>query len=241
MKETDYGEKYAEVYDSLYPPPSTAMIDFLFEEAGNGPVLELGIGTGRVALELKKRGVNVHGIEISPKMIEVLKRKKGGKSIPVHLSSFSQIPASTKYSMIFAVFNTFFGLLHVEDQVTCFESISKSLLPGGKLVIEAIVPDLSSFSRNQALSVISVDSNEVVLSASLVNVPEQTLHSQKIYISEKGIKMFPTAYRFTWPSELDLMGKNANIPLSQRFSNWNRDPYSRHSNVHVSIYMKGSV
>jgi len=238
MKEAEYGDKWADIYDDLYPPASTSLIDFLVAEAGPGPVLELGIGTGRVALLLKKKGIDIHGIDASSKMMDKLKEKEGGKDIPVKIGNFIEIQAPPYYSMIYAVFNSFFGLQSREDQIKGFQSISDALLPGGRFIIEAIIPDLSSFDKNQAFSVVSITPTEVVLNASQIDPTAQTLMGQRIHISEGGIKLLPTEFRWVWPSELDLMANSAGLPLIERFGSWTRTPFTQKSTVHISIYEK---
>lgn len=238
MTEIIYGDKIADIYDKLYPSVSTAQIDFLGELAGEGQILELGIGTGRIAIPLLERGFSLHGIEISPRMIEKLRAKPGGEKIVVTQGSFVEIPAPHTYSLIFAAFNTFFGLPTRDDQFNSFKSIEKALVPGGKLVIEAIVPDLSSFTNGKALNLVSVSDDEVELSASVLDTNAQTLMAQKITISESGIRMIPTRLRYAWPSELDLMGELAGLPLAERYGWWDKREFRKGSSSHISVYAK---
>lgn len=238
MEKTCYGDKIADSYDERYPSVNPAQIDFLAKESGSGPVLELGIGTGRVAIPLKKKGIDIHGIEISQKMVDVLHEKPLGKEIPVTVSDFVEIPNSTKFSLIFSVFNSFFGLTSREEQIKGFQSISDSLLPSGRFIMDGIIPDYSSFSKNQAFSVVSVTSTAVELSASMTDPVSQVTISQKIEITEDGIKLIPTEMRHALPSELDLMAEKAGLKLVNRFGSWDGLPFKTGASGHLSIYEK---
>src|SRR6185369_719174 len=146
-----YGDRIAVVYDALLPPrveESTAnAVEFLAPLAGTGPVLELGIGTGRVALPLASRGIAVHGIDASESMIARLREKPGGEQIPVTVGDFKTLPMTEQFTLIYVVFNTFFALLTQEDQLACFAAVAEHLLPGGSFVIEAFVPDPTMYER----------------------------------------------------------------------------------------------
>lgn len=238
MKATIYGDKMADTYDELYPPPSSTQIDFLQSESKEGPVLELGIGTGRVAIPLSQKGLEVHGIEISPRMIEKLKAKPGADKISVTLGSFVDIKTPPKFSLIFATFNTFFGFVTREDQLKAFKSISNALIPGGKFIMEAIIPNVASFNNGQSLSVKSVSQDEVVLRASKLDSTTQTLIEQKIKITEAGIKLIPTELRYAFPSELDLMAESADLSLSDRFGWWDKREFKKGASSYISVYLK---
>jgi SAM-dependent methyltransferase len=146
-----YGDRIAEIYDTLYQATDISpMIDFLASRAWRGPALELGVGTGRVALELARRGVEVHGIEASAAMVEQLRAKAYGDEIRVVLGDFADCPVPDKYPLIYVVFNTFFALLTQQEQVRCFVAVAEHVADGGVFVIEAFVPDLSLFDRGRA-------------------------------------------------------------------------------------------
>jgi SAM-dependent methyltransferase len=131
-----YGERIAEVYDDIYPSFSDidAMIETLAKLAGAGPVLELGIGTGRVALPLAARGVTVHGIDASQAMVKKLRTKPGGASIPIVIGDFADVDVTGQYSLIYVVFNTFFAITSQDDQVRCFANCASRLHTGGTLL-----------------------------------------------------------------------------------------------------------
>src|SRR5438093_3022555 len=150
-----YGERIASSYDELYGHlgSSEPIVALLAELADGGPALELGIGTGRIALPLHQRGVPVHGIDASPAMVARLRAKRGGERIPVTIGDFVDLPVEGTYRLIYVVFNTFFALLTQEDQLRCFAAVAAHLTANGCFVIEAFVPDLTLYDRQQRTSV----------------------------------------------------------------------------------------
>src|ERR1051326_2220318 len=169
MDAATYGDKVAEIYDDLYKPPPEVAIDTLAGLAGtNGRALELGIGTGRLALPLAAKGVEVHGIDASYAMIFKLRQKPGGGRIPVTQDDFANV-GSVKggpFDLIFCAFNTFFALLTQEDQVKCFKGASSILTPKGVFLIEAFVPDLTRFSTHQPILSGGFNDDEVQMESS---------------------------------------------------------------------------
>ena len=147
-----YGERIAEIYDELHTSYDAAAVSTLTQLAGNGRVLELGIGTGRIALPLAKAGLEVHGIDASAAMISKLRAKPGGDSIAVTLGDFADVKVDGEFSLIFVVFNTFFVLRSQEEQVRCFRNVAKRLGKDGVFLLEAFVPDMTRFDREQNVS-----------------------------------------------------------------------------------------
>ena len=140
-----YGDRIADNYDRMVT--GTAPVEALERLAGGGRALELGIGTGRVALPLAARGVDVHGIEASEAMVAKLRAKPGGDAIPVTIGDFADFRVDGTFELVFAVFNTFFMLTSQEQQVQCFTRVAEHLGSGGVFLIEAFVPDSSSTSH----------------------------------------------------------------------------------------------
>lgn len=237
-----YGDRAAARYDELFthPPASEACIAFLAALAGKGPALELGIGTGRVALPLAARGVDVRGIDSSRRMVARMRRKRGGKRIAVTFGDFADVPVRGSYRLVFVVFNTFFGLLTQDDQVRCFENVAKRLAPGGAFVIEAFVPDLTRFDRGQRLDATHVDTDDdvVQMQASAHHAALQQVHTQQFLVERGKLTMFPLRIRYAWPSELDLMARVAGLRLRERWSGWTKTPFTSASGAHVSVYEK---
>ncbi|MBA2451451.1 MAG: class I SAM-dependent methyltransferase [Chloroflexi bacterium] len=233
-----YGDRIAEVYDDWYverPDPS-AMVAALAELAGAGPVLELGVGTGRVALPLATQGLAVHGIDASAAMVAKLRAKPSGDAIPVTMGDFAEVGVAGRFSLIFVVFNTFFALLSQADQVRCFRNAADHLTDEGVFVVEAFVPDLSRFQRGHSLSVESVRADLVLLNAAEHDPLQQRIVSQHLVISDDSIRLYPVQMRYAWPAELDLMARQAGLRLRERWADWDRQPFGPSSTRHVSIY-----
>jgi len=233
-----YGERIADAYDEWPTTPKDAepAAAFLAELAGKGRALELGIGTGRVALPLRAHGVDVQGIDASPAMVEKLRQKPGGADIPVTMADFSEIDLEQRFRLIFVVFNTFFALLTQELQVRCFRESAAHLEPGGAFVLEAFVPDPARYDRGQRLSAIGLDSGRVLLDAGLHDPLRQRVSAQHIALAESGTRLYPVELRYCWPSELDLMARLAGLTLEDRFGGWRREPFTAVSGKHVSVY-----
>lgn len=236
-----YGEQIADVYDDWYDAkdPSDDCA-FLRELAGEGPVLELGIGTGRVAVPLRATGVDVHGIDASPAMVEQLHAKPGAADIPVSIGDFADVDApGGPYSLVYIVFNTFFALLTQDDQVRCFASVARNLLPGGRFVIEAFFPDVTRFDRDQRLSAIRVEMDEVRLDVGIHNGFEQTVVNQHLLFRDgEPVRMLPISLRYAYPSELDLMARLAGLDLESRADGWRGAPATSRSFGVVSVWRK---
>jgi SAM-dependent methyltransferase len=233
-----YGDRIAEVYDSWYAVPSDTedTVKFLSDLAGPGPVLELGIGTGRVALPLAQRGHEVHGVDASEAMAEKLRTKTGGKNIPVTIGDFAELDIVGEFSLVYVVFNTFFALLSQEDQVRCFSNVARLLREGGVFLIEAFVPDMTRWDRDQRVETRRLGDVSIVLDAAKHDPVEQRVASNHLVVSETGVKMYPVRLRYAWPSELDLMARLAGLRPRERWGGWRREPFTASSAKHISIY-----
>lgn len=235
-----YGDRVAAVYDRIHGflGSTNACAAFLADLAGDGPALELGIGTGRVALPLAARGVEVHGIDASRKMVAKMRAKKGGKRIPVTFGDMADVGVSGTYPLVFVVFHTFFGLLTQDDQVRCFENVARRLAPGGAFVIEAFVPDPSRFDRFQRTDTVAVETDELHFTANRWDPVAQTVFGQHVLVTRGKVFMYPIRIRIAWPSELDLMARLAGLRLRERWGGWGRTPFTAASGLHVSVYEK---
>ncbi len=242
MKDYDaatYGDRIADVYDEWTAREgieTDAAVGVLAELAGAGPVLELAVGTGRIALPLAERGLEVHGIDASQTMVDRLRAKPGGDRVRVTMGDFADVPVEGSFSLVFVVFNTLFALPSQEDQVRCFENVAPRLAGGGAFLVEAFVPDPTRFERGQRTSTIDVDVDQVFLEASRHDSVNQRTKSQQVVISEAGIKLYPVQVRYAWPAELDLMARLAGLRLRERWGGWRREPFTAASTQHVSIY-----
>jgi SAM-dependent methyltransferase len=231
-----YGDHLADVYDEWFDTVDDAAIDRLAELGKGGRALELGIGTGRVALPLVARGIEVHGIDASEAMVSKLRRRPGAESINVTMGNFADVQVAGEFRLIFVVFNTFFGLVTQEEQVRCFQNVAARLGPGGTFVIEVFVPDMSRFQGGQELRTREVTTERVSLQASLHDSLSQRVKSQYIVFRNNQVNSYPVEIRYCWPSELDLMARLAGLRLRDRWGNWARGEFNATSEKHISVY-----
>ena len=235
-----YGEQLADVYDDLYGglPNRTDAVEVLADLAGPGPALELGIGTGRIALPLAERGVEVRGMDASPAMVAKLRSKAGGEAIPVVMGDFADVTTDVPVTLVYVAFNTFFGLLTQDDQVRCFANVAACLAPGGRFVIEAFVPDLGRFDRGQRVGVAEIAMDEVQLDVARHDAARQQVESAHVFLGPAGTRVYPVRLRYAWPSELDLMARLAGLELESRWQDWLRGEFTSQSAGHVSVWRK---
>jgi len=236
-----YGDRIADVYDELYPEVPTSgpvemTVAFLASLAGSGQALELGIGTGRVALPLQAAGVAVHGVDASERMVARMRAKPGGDRIPVTIGDFVELSLAERFAVVYVPFNTFFGLLSQDDQITCMRSVAWHLTPEGAFVIEAFVPDPSRFDHGQRVSAIRVEPDLVALEITKHDPVEQRSYSQHVLIREDGIRLWPVQIRYASVAELDLMARRAGLRLRERWADWDRTPFTSDSPKHISVY-----
>ena len=239
---TTYGDRWADVYDERFEDrfarDTVDAVAFLLELAGDGPALELGIGTGRVAIPLSGQGVRVHGIDASRAMVTKLRRKPGGRRIPVTVDDFERAPVRGSFRLVYVVFNTIFALLTQEAQVRCFAAVARRLQPGGAFVVQAFVPDLSRFDMDQRVEALEVGVDDVRLDVSVHDPVLQRVTVQHVHIEGERVRLDPVELRYAFPSELDLMARLAGLELRDRWSSWRRDPFTSESTGHVSVYAK---
>jgi SAM-dependent methyltransferase len=231
-----YGESVAGVYDEWFSEYDPHAIEMLAELAHGGRALELGIGTGRFALPLSAKNVEVHGIDAADPMISRLRAKSGGDRITITRGNFAEVPVDGKFELVYIVFNTFFALSSQEEQVRCFRNVAEHLSPDGCFVIEAFVPDLNRFTGGQVNWATKVTTDEVQLDVGQHNAATQQVISQKVVIKDGDVRLYPVQIRYAWPSELDLMAQLAGLRLRERWSNWQREPFTSNSGKHISIF-----
>lgn len=235
----EYGERVAAVYDQWYPCDEQVgpMVDFLARHAAGGPVLELGIGTGRIALPLAARGLAVTGIDASASMVARLRGKDGGSQIAVSIGDFADVSAEGgPFRLVYVVSNTFFGLLTQAEQLRCFRNVAANLRGGGAFVIEAFVPDLARFDRGQRVAVDYLSGEQTRFTVSLHDQASQRIHSRLI-VTEPGVSAaYPVEIRYAWPSELDLMAQLAGLQPLGRWAGWLGQPFTSGSSSHVSAW-----
>src|SRR5215472_1702946 len=234
-----YGDRWAAVYDEhhrqMNPGPA---VEFPAGLAGDGRVLELAIGTGRVALPLAGRGITVEGVDASAAMVERLRAQPGGDSIPVTLGDMAQVPVSGRFGLVYLVCSTLFGLLSQARPAECLASVARVLEPGGMFVIECFVPDLARFDHDQRVQARTVTEEAAIIEASRHDRVQQRVNTQMITLDGHGMHLRPVAIRYSWPAELDLMADRAGLRLTERHADWDRRPFTSASDGHVSVYQR---
>jgi len=234
-----YGARWASVYDDRYggldPAPA---VDFLAELADGGRVLELAIGTGRVALPLAGRGVVVEGVDASEAMLERLRAKPGGDTVPVTIGDMAQVGVCGPFRLVYLVANTLFGLLSQARQAECFQNVGGVLDLDGMFVIECFVPDLTRFDRGQRVQTLAVTEDSAIVELSVHDAVQQRVTAQVVTLDGDGVHLRPVAMRYSWPGELDLMARQAGLRLADRYGGWDRRPFDSSSRQHVSVYRR---
>src|ERR687894_722419 len=231
-----FGEDVAEAYDDAPRGDEDAAVAFLKGLTGDGPALELAVGTGRIALPLAARGVRVEGVDLSPAMIRRMRSKPGGDRIPVTTGDFADVPVKGNYRLIYVVFNTLFNLLTQEDQMRCFENVAAHLTDDGSFVIEAGSPAFLYGLRNdQHVDAESIEFDTVQLDVLRHDPAKQMLDESHVSITRTGVRLNPIVQRYAWPAELDLMARIAGLRLKERWDSWNNEPFTGKHNV-VSVY-----
>ena len=210
--------------------------DFLAEIAGDGHALELGIGTGRIALPLSQRGVRVHGIDLSRAMTARLRAKPGGDEIGVTIGDFATTTLGGSFAVAYLVFNTIMNLTTQEQQVACFRNVAAHLQPGGCFVIEVMIPDLQRLPPGETVHPFAV--TDTRLGFDEYNVAEQGLISYHFRSSDGTWERSSQPFRYVWPSELDLMARLAGMKLRERWSGWKREPFTSDSRRLVAVWEK---
>ncbi|MFF7974923.1 methyltransferase domain-containing protein [Streptomyces sp. NPDC007905] len=231
-----FGEVWADDYDEQTSLDPTPAVDFLAGLASGGRVLELAVGTGRVALPLAARGVRVEGVEGSPRMAARLRGKPGGDGVPVTVGDMADVPVEGPFTLVYLVYNTLFNLLEAERQQDCFRNVARVLGEDGAFVIEAYVPDPSFFDRGQCVRALSVTEDSATIEVYRFDLAAQRFRSQKITFDADGVHLRPHAERYCWPAELDVMAARAGLRLDRRLADWSGRPFGSDSTGHVSVY-----
>lgn len=235
-----FGELNAEGYDRMYEDAMATethdCVERLLELAGGGRVLELAIGTGRVALPLAARGLAVYGVEASEEMVSKLREKPGGRAIPVKIGDMAEVRVPGTFDLIYLVFNTIFNLTTQEAQVRCFKNAARHLTANGVFVVETVVPDFTEYVGGQRMKGSWTKIGSARFEIAIHDRINQTVAFQRIMISENGTQMTPHFMRYAWPSELDLMAQLAGLERRERWAWWDRSPFTSYSKSHVTVY-----
>ncbi|MFE2582784.1 class I SAM-dependent DNA methyltransferase [Streptomyces sp. NPDC059378] len=229
----DYDRSSAEMFE---PALVDATVDVLAELAGAGRALELGIGTGRIALPLARRGVPVHGIDLSRAMLARLRAKPGGDAIGVTVGDFATAKADGTYSVVYLLFNTIMNLTTQDEQVACFRNAAAHLAPGGCFVVEVMVPELRKLPAGQ--TVVPFHTSATRWAFDIYDVATQATSSNYVEVADGRGEYRSIPFRYVWPSELDLMARLAGLRPRERWEGWTREPFTSDSDRHVSIWEK---
>ncbi|MEA2284993.1 MAG: hypothetical protein QOJ21_1036 [Solirubrobacteraceae bacterium] len=240
MPEDYFGERVAERYDewdaASVPAVVDPIVDLLAGLAGGGPALELGIGTGRIALPLAQRGVRVQGIDLSAAMVARLRAKPGAEAIEVSIGDFATTRVDGTFSLAYLVINTIMNLTSQDEQVACFRNAAAHLRPGGCFVIEVGVPQLQRLPPGETFRPFDVSPGH--LGFDEYDVVSQGLVSHHYRPVEGRLDVQSVPFRYVWPSELDLMARLAGMTLRERWGGWRREPFTADSDAHVSVWEK---
>jgi SAM-dependent methyltransferase len=243
MPQDYFGERAAERYDEssadmFEPAVVDPVVDFLAGLAGQGAALELGIGTGRIALPLSRRGVRVHGIDLSAAMVARLRAKPGAERIGVTIGDFATATVDGRFSVAYLVFNTINNLTSQDEQVACFQNVAAHLEPGGCFVIEVGIPALQRLPPGETVRAFDVSPTH--LGFDEYDVVSQGLISHHYSVVDGELEVVSMPFRYVWPSELDLMARLAGMTLRERWSGWTREPFTSDSTRHVSVWEKAA-
>ena len=241
---TIWNETIAATYDTLgtgmFDPALLAQtVDRLAELAKGGAALEFAIGTGRVAIPLRERGVPVSGVEIAAPMLAKLREKASETEIPVVLGDMTDATVPGRFSLVFLVFNGISNVLTQDEQVACFRNAAQHLSPGGRFLIELWVPDLRRLPRGQGAAVFATEPGYIGLDT--VDLLNQIVVSHHFRFGDgPQADLFRSPHRWVWPAELDLMAQLAGFELESRHADWNGAPFTAESRSHISVFrLKG--
>jgi SAM-dependent methyltransferase len=241
VPEDHFGERVAARYDEssadmFEPAVVDPVVDFLADLAGDGAALELGIGTGRIALPLASRGVRVHGIDLSEAMVARLRAKPGAERIGVTIGDFATTTVEGTFSLAYLVFNTIMNMATQDEQVACFRNVAAHLEPGGSFLIEVGVPSLRRLPPGETVRAFHLSATR--LGFDEFDVARQGLISHHYSVVDGKLEVVSMPFRYVWPAELDLMARIAGMTLRERWSGWKREPFTSESTKHVSVWEK---
>jgi len=250
VPENTFTGRIAQEYETRWPhlfEPAVVdpAVDFLAGLTGGSPTptaLEFGIGTGRLALPLSRRGVRVHGIELSDDMVEQLRRYPGADAVDVTIGDFATTmvePGAGAFTLVYLVRNTIMNLTTQDEQVACFANAAAHLEPGGCFVIEVVIPELRRLPPGDSVRAFTVTPTH--LGFDEYDVATQGVVSHHYWITDDGLETFSAPFRSVWPSELDLMAQLAGMTLKERWADWDRSPFTSDSRSHISVWEKASA
>ena len=240
-KENHFAGEAARTYDRSHsdkftPEAVDPVVDLLAELAGRGRALELGVGTGRIALPLAARGVPVHGVDLSEDMVAQLRDKPGGEEIGATVGDFARTRVEGTFSLTYLVFNTINNLTTQDEQVACFLNVAEHLEPGGRFVVEVGVPPLRRLGELDDTVLFSTGPTH--WGYDVLDTATQAMVSHHVKVEDGHGEHRAIPFRYVWPSELDLMARIAGLRPVHRWAGWDRSPFTALSTEHVSVWEK---
>ena len=239
---SEYGTHIADDYDAIYGEvwDTEAAVDRLAQLAAGGPVLEFGIGTGRLALPLVERGLEVHGIDGSAEMLDLLARKPRGREIRSAVGDFTTTRMPREFSLVVLAVNTIYAVPDQGAQVRCFENAAAHLRPGGRFVVEGWIPE-AGLEPGFGIRPRRLGGGHVGLVVADHDPIAQVLATQQVVLGgPTGVRVFPVVHRYAWPAELDLMARIAGMDLEVRWADWRGTAITPTSENHVSVYRRSA-
>jgi SAM-dependent methyltransferase len=220
------------------PEVVSTTVEFLTELAGEGPALEFGIGTGRIAIPLHEAGIAVTGIDLSPHMVAKLHERPGGEDIAVTIGNIANATVDGAFSLVYAIWNTFINLMTQEEQVDCFRNAARHLAPGGYFVTETMspLPDLRRLPPGEKVRSFSIETGAFGFDE--FDLIGQHITSHHYWTENGRLESWSSPCRYVWPSELELMARIAGLTLQERWANWTRDPLTVESSAVISVWSK---
>lgn len=239
----EYGETWAEEYDQIFSgytdsEEATQAITALDTSSG---VLEFGVGTGRIALLLAEKGLSVHGVDASSKMLEILSSKNKYNHLTTHEADFGEIQLGRRFSVVFMSRNTLLQVPTQDRQYLVIENAARHLSQNGVLAIDLAVPSLESLKSRRGMDVTSIDRDTITVMTGSYDQTTQQVLAQRIRFTPNGSKMRHLLYRHIWPSELDLLCRLAGLELAGRYEDWTGSKFTQSSSTHVSYYRHAQV
>jgi SAM-dependent methyltransferase len=231
-----FGYEVSKRYDTHPRGDEEETAAFLAKLAGGGGVLELAVGTGRIALPLSQAGLRVDGIELSKAMVDRMREKPGGNAIDVTIGDMSRASTGRRYRLVYLVYNTIGNLLTQDDQVACFQNAARHLDPGGVFALECRIPTAPARPGHQFVDAEEINVDNVVLGVCHYDPVTQILDNNHVRIGADGIVLTPISLRLAYPPEFDLMARIAGLRLRERWGGWNSEPFTATSWRHVSVY-----
>jgi SAM-dependent methyltransferase len=232
-----YEARWPELFEPAAIDPVVAFLAALVPtSAGAGAALELGVGTGRIAIPLARRGVGVHGIDLSPDMLAELRARPGADAVGVTLGDFATTSVDGRFTLAYLLRNTIMNLTSQDEQVACFQNVAAHLEPGGRFVIEVGVPALRRLPPGETVRAFTVTAAH--LGFEEYEVATQVALSHHWWVADGQVETFSAPFRYVWPSELDLMARLAGMTLRERWSDWSRAPFTSDSGQHISVWEK---